>query len=92
MPLSVHKVIVPMAVVLPVLHRPRSAHRPYAPSARMKYIIVQAADVRAAAGRLARPIRQHHEVFANGLAITACPEPASKTDPPKVAKIRMKIL
>ena len=62
MPSSVLKVTVPMAVVLCASHPPRSARRLCVPSARTKFIIVQAADVRVDAGRPALQSHLHHEI------------------------------
>ena len=62
MPLSVHKVTVPMAVVLSVSHPPQSARRLYVPLARTKSIIAQAEDVRVDAGRPALQSHLRHEI------------------------------
>ena len=62
MPLSVHKVTVPTAVVLSASHPPQSARRLCVPSARTKFIIVQAADVRVDAGRPALQSHLRHEI------------------------------
>jgi len=70
MPSSVHKVTVPMAVVLFASHPPRSALRPYVPSARTKFIIVQAADVRVDAGQLALQSHLCHEIQAVKFQVT----------------------
>ncbi len=62
MPSSVHKVIVPMAVVLCASRPPQSARRLYVPLARTKSIIVQAEDVRVDAGQLALQSHLCHEI------------------------------
>ena len=64
MPSSVHKVIVPMAVVLCASHLTQSAGRLCAPSARTKFIIVQAEDVRVDAGQPALQSHLRHEIQA----------------------------
>jgi hypothetical protein len=51
-----------MAAATSALHQLRFAHRLYVPLARMRYIIVRAADARAAAGRRAPRSRLRREV------------------------------
>jgi len=70
MPSSVHKVTVPMAVVLSVSHPPQSARRLYVPLARTKPIIAQAEDVRVDAGRLALQSHLRHEIQAVKFQVT----------------------